>query len=210
MMNRTPQTLEELYAMMGSGEYAGFEEDIVGAMLAPPAIPGLPAGYPPGVQPLYGGYGITRPPGYQAVPYQGPLRSPTAMRSAYPAAGLAPAPPLRLQRVPQGVDSGPVAIAAGATVDIDVQPQVKFRPERLIVTDSVAPFFLINDIKVGKNSQLPSTDPVPATVFVSNATDVQLAFRTCYIGQKIVVSVTNIDAAGHRFTGAFVGATAEN
>ena len=185
-------TLDQLYAAQDG---MGYDEDIVGA--APP------------VMALQGGYAAPVPRGTMSYPYQGPARTPLAMRSAFPAMGLAPARPPVLRRVPLGVDSGPVLIAAGATVEIEQTPQVKFRPERLTVTDTIADFFLINDIKVGKDSMLPSTDPITASVFKSAATDVQLAFKTCQIGQKIVISVTNVDVAAHRFTAAFLGATAE-
>ncbi len=102
-------------------------------------------------------------------------------------------------------------IAATVTVAIVLTPQVIFRPERFIVAGGIAPFFLINDIKIGNESMFPSADAVPAEVYIAAATDSQLAFKTCQVGQKITVTVTNIDpaAAVHRFVAAFNGSTAQ-
>src|SRR3954462_1010672 len=52
---------------------------------------------------------------------------------------------------------GSTSVAGNSSANINVQPQVIFRPERLVVPSNLAVDFLITDIKVGKNSQLVST-----------------------------------------------------
>jgi hypothetical protein len=108
------------------------------------------------------------------------------------------------RRVPLGVDSG-VDIAAGATADIEIRPQLHFRPERLVVAGGIAGSFSIVDIRVGTDSMMPSATAVPAEIFVPGAEDVDLTLRTCNPGQSIVVTVRNTSGAAARFRAGFLG-----
>src|SRR5579884_3565266 len=51
-------------------------------------------------------------------------------------------------------------VAPGDEEDIEVKPQVLFRGERLAIAQSIARYFDVLDIKVGKDSQLAATGPL--------------------------------------------------
>lgn len=99
-------------------------------------------------------------------------------------------------------------LAASETRTISAQPQTLFRPERLVVGDIVN--FLINDLKVGKNSQFVASGSMPSSVFGAGAFGVRLKMDTCQVSMIIALSVSNTDAgATHRFNGALFGASVE-
>lgn len=100
-------------------------------------------------------------------------------------------------------------IAATSLGVVTSQPQVVFRPDRLVVPSAIAPDFLINDIKVGKNSQLISSTPVPAEIFTEDGTGVTLKMDTAQVSQIISLTLYNLDAAPHRFYATMLGPTVE-
>jgi hypothetical protein len=104
---------------------------------------------------------------------------------------------------------GSTAIPGLSSANINVQPQVIFRPERIVIPSNIAADFLITDIKVGKNSQLVSPGAIPAVVFVENAFGVRLKMDTAQIAQFITVSVTNQNGAARNFQGAIIGPAVE-
>jgi hypothetical protein len=104
---------------------------------------------------------------------------------------------------------GSTSVAGGASANINVQPQVIFRPERLVVPSNVAVDFLITDIKVGKNSQLASTGALPAVMFTETAFGVRLKMDTAQISMFVTISVTNQNANARNFQGGFVGPAVE-
>ena len=87
--------------------------------------------------------------------------------------------------------------------------QIVFRPERIVVPAAVAAFFQITDVKVGKNSQFVSSGAVPAATFAETAFGVRLKMDTCQISQDLIIDVTNIDVAAHRFFAAMIGESVE-
>lgn len=100
-------------------------------------------------------------------------------------------------------------VPAGATTSVPSQPQVVFRGVRIVVQSTIAPFFLINDIKVGKNSQLVSSNPIPADVFISTSVGVSLQMDTAQPGMTISIEVFNTDVAAHPFNAALIGSVME-
>ena len=116
--------------------------------------------------------------------------------------------PNKSREFPIGFDS--VAnIAAAATATLTQRPQIVFRPERIVVPAAVAAFFQITDVKVGKNSQFVSSGAVPAATFAETAFGVRLKMDTCQISQDLIIDVTNIDVAAHRFLAAMIGESVE-
>ena len=109
---------------------------------------------------------------------------------------------------PLGFDSVNT-IAAGATAIIESSPQVEFRPERLVVPTSISGNFLISDLKVGKNSQFISNDPIPAESFEPDAADVVLRMDSAKISQVIALTVENISGAPSRFYASLMGPAIE-
>lgn len=107
---------------------------------------------------------------------------------------------------PLGFDSGPTLIAAGGTFNVQALPQVTFRSERLLVPSFLAPFFTIDNIIVGKDSQTAAGfSPVPATTYSEVAVGVRLNLRTANLGNTISIAGTNIDVAPHRFRASIIG-----
>ena len=104
---------------------------------------------------------------------------------------------------------GSTALPSLSSANIAVQPQVIFRPERIVIPSNLAADFLITDIKVGKNSQLVSPGAIPAVVFVENAFGVRLKMDTAQIAQFITISVTNQNGAARNFQGAIIGPAVE-
>jgi hypothetical protein len=100
-------------------------------------------------------------------------------------------------------------VAAGAALAIVQQPQVIFRPERVVVPASIAPNFLILDLRVGKNSQFASANAVPAEMFSQTAFGVDLKCDTAQVSQVITMNVQNISAAAVRFIAAISGEAVE-
>jgi hypothetical protein len=121
---------------------------------------------------------------------------------------LSKTPPTKSREFPIGFDS--VAnIAAAATATLTQRPQIVFRPERIVVPAAVAAFFQITDVKVGKNSQFVSSGAVPAATFAETAFGVRLKMDTCQISQDLIIDVTNIDIAAHRFMASMIGESVE-
>jgi|SRR5579872_1456144 len=104
---------------------------------------------------------------------------------------------------------GSTSVSGNSSANINVQPQVIFRPERLVVPSNLAVDFLITDIKVGKNSQLVSTGALPAVMFTEVAFGVRLKMDTCQISMFVTVSVTNQNPAARNFQGGIVGPAVE-
>lgn len=104
---------------------------------------------------------------------------------------------------------GSTSVAGSSSANINVQPQVIFRPERLVVPSNLAVDFLITDIKVGKNSQLVSTGALPAVMFTETAFGIRLKMDTCQIAMFVTVSVTNQNPAARNFQGGIVGPAVE-
>jgi hypothetical protein len=100
-------------------------------------------------------------------------------------------------------------IAAGATVDIPVQPQVIFRGERLTIPSDIAGQIIVQDLKVGKDSQFASVGGVPGRAFDERATGGRLRMDTAQISQQVVLRITNIGGAPVAFNAAITGTSLE-
>lgn len=101
------------------------------------------------------------------------------------------------------------AVAAGASAIITQRPQVLFQPSRVVIPSTLGGFFIVNDLKIGKNSQFTASGSVSALTFSELAVGVALAMDAAQIAQDIVISVTNIDVAAHRFLATMIGESCE-
>jgi hypothetical protein len=100
-------------------------------------------------------------------------------------------------------------IAAGASVDIEVKPQVKFKGHRLAVDPRLARYFTILDIKVGKDSQLAATGEMPASAFSALAVDTRMELDPAEPGIVLTLRVSNIDTTPRDFFAVLYGAVYE-
>ena len=96
------------------------------------------------------------------------------------------------------------AVAAGATADIRVRPQVHFAVTNFVVDPTLAPFFRVTGLNVGVKPQLAAAGEQPAGSYAPNAT-FQLSWDPCDTGTDIIVSVRNTDAAAHDFAATLIG-----
>ena len=140
-------------------------------------------GMPPAASPVFGGFGAQ--PGLYPVKETGP--------SVIRGAAL-------------GFDQ---TVAASAAVSVTSRPQQAFRAEKLDVATSIAPNFIIRDIKIGNTSMFLNSTAIPAECFTPDAVGVHLNYKTAQQGQDVVVDVTEILAAQTRFLACLSGTMAE-
>lgn len=101
------------------------------------------------------------------------------------------------------------SVTAGSAQTITTNPQVPFRARRLIVPSDIAGSFLINDLKVGKNSMFATSNPVPARAFTEVGVGVDLNLDTAQISQLIAINVTNTSGADLDFNACLIGTAVE-
>ena len=116
--------------------------------------------------------------------------------------------PVQKSRV-QSIGFNSRGVAPGDTVDIPARPQVKFRGTRLSVPSSIAPSFLIEDLKVGRNSQFVASGAQSAETFKDIATSDNIATDTADPGMDIVLSVTNTSGTAQDFHATLFGDAVE-
>jgi hypothetical protein len=104
---------------------------------------------------------------------------------------------------------GSTLVAGRSSATIRFQPPITFRPERLIVPSNLAVDFLVNNIKVGKRSQLLSTGALPAVIFDESSFGIRLKGNICRPSMFIAVSMTNQNRTARSFQGGIVGAAFE-
>lgn len=207
------------YDRVGYGHYmTGVQSGpaIVGA--GPGGMPGGPMAGPPG-HPGHMGHPGFRPHNvpWFASPFGGP--GPGAGYGPFPggAYGYAASTPYPYSGYPHVVNNpptqvrefvigfGPVLIALMSTAIFQAQPQLIFRGSRLIVPSALANNFSINDIRVGKDSQAVSANPIPAAAFSELAVGVNLGLDTAVPGIIITISVSNTTGAQQTFAAALIG-----
>ena len=101
------------------------------------------------------------------------------------------------------------SILAGDTANVVTFPQIPFRGERLVIPSDIAGLFAIDDIKVGKNSQLVASGPLPARAFSEVSVGVGLHLDTAQVSQQITLVVRNISGQTAVFRGMLIGRAVE-
>lgn len=94
--------------------------------------------------------------------------------------------------------------------DIEVKPQVTFRGERLAIPQSLARYFDILDVKVGKDSQLAATGTMPGESFSALAVGVRMELDEAEPGIVITIRVRNTDTVPHDFKAVMYGTVIED
>lgn len=136
--------------------------------------------------------------------YQSPYSHPAAY--PHPYAGhptLAHNPPTQVREFIIGF--GPTSVAAATTAIFQAQPQLIFRGSRLIIPSTIANNFVVNDIRVGKDSQAVSANPIPAAAFSELGVGVALGLDTATPGILITLSVANTTGGAQTFSAALIG-----
>jgi hypothetical protein len=183
----------ELAQIVGQAAAAG-DPNAQALMLAAGGAPLSGQSNTPMGQNMYPQSAWTNPPGVTAGPGNGgggPMEVPMV--------GNGP------REFPMGFGITPVA--NGANVIINAQPQVNFRPSRLVIPDSIAPSFMINDFKIGMRSQLVAPGSLPAQSFTQTAVGTAMALDTVNVGQFVTLDVTNVAAQPVNFAASLFGTT---
>jgi hypothetical protein len=201
------------YGAAPSGyDRVGYGPQLVGVQSGPAIVGAAPGGAPmmaapPPGHPAHhrGGRGGWAPGG---VPWAGIGYGPYgyAASTPYPYSGyphVVNTPPTQVREFVIGF--GPTVILANSTAIFQAQPQLIFRGSRLIVPSALANNFSINDIRVGKDSQAVSANPIPAAAFSELAVGVNLGLDTATPGIIITISVSNTTAAQQTFSAALIG-----
>ncbi len=100
---------------------------------------------------------------------------------------------------------GPTTVNANSTAIFQAQPQLIFRGSRLIIPSTLANNFVVNDIRVGKDSQAVSANPIPAAAFSELGVGVALGLDTATPGILITLSVANTTGGNQTFSAALIG-----
>ena len=116
--------------------------------------------------------------------------------------------PPRRRLFPIALTSGRV-MRAGESAGIVTRPQVLFKGIRHVVPSDIAGDFLIDDLKVGKNSQFAAESSLPARCMQEDAVDVHMHLDTAQISQDVSLAVTNISGADRVFRAMILGKVAE-
>lgn len=111
--------------------------------------------------------------------------------------------PTRLQRLALGL--GVTSVAATSSAVVTVTPQVPFKLERLI---SQSTGLVINDVKVGTNSQFVGAGSIPIEIFGRDAIGVGLKGDTAVPGVDIALYVSNPSGGALSLAGAYLGIAA--
>lgn len=183
------------------GYYEEIGDELVGDELVGDDIDALLAGYDIGA--------ARRAMARRAAPARrgSPVARAAAAKRVQNAALLRDVAPTKARQYAMPLDSV-VTVAAGATAIINSQPQVLFRPERLVI-DQNANSWLINDLRVGKNSQFVSAGALTGAAFAAGAFGVRLKCDTAQISQIISVSITNNSGGALRFLAVLFGDAVE-
>jgi hypothetical protein len=208
-------------AAPGGYDRVGFGPQLVGVQSGPAIVGVGPAGAGPMAGPMgpAGPMGHVGPRGPMAHHSRNPWAPPGfpwsgigygpygyAASTPYPYSGyphVVNTPPTQVREFVIGF--GPTVILANSTAIFQAQPQLIFRGSRLIVPSALANNFSINDIRVGKDSQAVSANPIPAAAFSELAVGVNLGLDTATPGIIITISVSNTTAAQQTFSAALIG-----
>lgn len=205
-------TMRDMYVgrehIVGGEDYDELLDHAMGAEPAPPArqAPPPPPPAPPHAYPYPPPYAYPPYPPPQQVQRRAPMQGNYSREEIH---GRERRP--RLERdEPRHERQFPVgfkrlAIQPGQEADIEVKPQVHFRGERFAVAPSIARYFDIVDIKVGKDSQLAAAGEMAAEAFSALAVGVWLELDTAQPGIVIILRVRNKDTVQHDFEAVLYG-----
>lgn len=171
--------------------YAALAAQQAGGMMPQPApqadaIAGWGGGFGPG---------FAGPAGFGGGPFgcfAGPVQAPLAIqRNLQPLVGLAPRCPTRSQT--QYVGFGSCCIEPCGTVTLRCSPCVLLKVIRFFIPSSIAYQLQVDQITVNGKETLINCGPVPASMFVENATFIEtISTETIQPGCCIEIQLTNI------------------
>jgi hypothetical protein len=96
-------------------------------------------------------------------------------------------------------------VPPGATANITSRPQVIFKMKKLIIPDAIADAFDIVDIKIGKNSQLATANPIAGSTFAVRKNGETFTTDTAQVSMDMTITVFNKTKEPMAFMAAAVG-----
>ncbi len=120
---------------------------------------------------------------------------------------LANLEPQKTRRLPLGFPA--TTVSASGTASVSTQPQVPFRPERLVIPSDYAGDLSITQLVVGKTNQLAASQPLPARAFTEFGWGMDMLLDTADVSQFVTLSLSNLSAAAIDFLGLFLGTAIE-
>lgn len=103
---------------------------------------------------------------------------------------------------------GPQTYTAAQTADVVMIPQRTFRPQRLVFSSLITPFFTMNSLLVGQDPQFVAGGSVPLEVLSQVGVGVGITGTTANLGNTITIGLTNLDAVNPQIVrGAIFGTT---
>src|SRR5215467_2290070 len=101
-----------------------------------------------------------------------------------------------------------LAVQPGGTVDVPANPQVLFKPKRLVYTGPAATF-VIQDVKIGRSSQFVASGAQPADAYPATSTVDNMELDTARPGVVITLRIQNVGGAAADFRATMFGQVAE-
>lgn len=106
---------------------------------------------------------------------------------------------------PQGPNGASVFTASQAGT-LSARPQRVFQTERLAIPSTVAAYFYISDLVIGRDSMLVNAERMAAEIFSQTGVGVSLSGYIARPGIDVTMSAGNLDSANSRaFYGTIVG-----
>jgi len=99
-------------------------------------------------------------------------------------------------------------IPYNATVDVTANPQVLFKPKRLVYTGAVNTF-VIQDVKIGRSSQFVASGPQSADAYPPTSTVDNMELDTARPGVVITLRIQNVSGVAADFRATMFGQVAE-
>jgi len=94
-------------------------------------------------------------------------------------------------------------VPAGVSVVCSTQPQISLRVRRVVIPGRIAPYLLVTEVKVGKNSLFACANPVPAETFALVGPD--LFDDVADVSSYVSIYLTNISGNDLTFNGCALG-----
>jgi hypothetical protein len=110
-------------------------------------------------------------------------------------------------QIPVGFQTGDVD--AGDSAIVNITPPVLFRPIRLLVPETIAPGWTLDDVSIGLRKCMLTSNPLPAESFSQNSVNTGWDLPTLQIGQTMSMTWTNRSPQQAELRGTWQGKYAD-
>jgi hypothetical protein len=96
-------------------------------------------------------------------------------------------------------------VAAAATTVWQGKPQKLFKPDRLIIASTIAPYFNVTDFRIANIPQTLSAGAVAADIYSEVSTYTEMSFDQAYPGIDIILTAVNKSSVTQTFQAQLIG-----